>query len=257
MKEKKEHKKKKIASNIIILGLVSCFTDISSEMVYPILPIYLTAILGASPAIIGIIEGIAESLASILKLFSGVMADKYNNKKQLAFFGYFAGFFNKIVILFSASWGGILFARVVDKFGKGVRTAPRDSLVAESAEEGELGKAYGTHKTLDLLGAAIGTLIAFFLISLSSENYKTIFIISMIPAIIGLVCILFVKDNHKKNEEPKKLNFTWKGLDRRLKLFLVIIFIFTLRKFFKCIYNTKSKQRGIFNSRSNITVFCI
>ena len=220
--------KKFVFSNIVILGLVSFFTDISTEMVYPILPLYLTSVLGASPAIIGVIEGIAESLASILKLFSGMIADKYNNKKQLAAIGYFASFFNKLIILFSASWAGVLCARIVDRFGKGIRTAPRDALIAESAGEGRLGKAYGLHKAFDMLGSSIGILFAFLLMTFSTGNgYRNIFIISMIPAIIGPACVFFIRDGKKKTA-VKKLDIKWNVLDIRLKLFLGIVFIFTL-----------------------------
>jgi len=240
VEDAKKPLKKIIISNIVILGMVSLFTDISTEMIYPILPIYLTAILGASPAIIGIIEGIAESLASILKLFSGIIADKYNNKKQLTFIGYGSSILNKIIILFSVSWAGVLVARIVDRFGKGIRTAPRDALIAESAEENKLGKAYGLHKTLDLLGASIGILLAFFLMTFSSDNYKLLFVVSIIPAVIGTFFIIFVKDKRIK-KEVKKLNFKWKELDKRLKLFLIIIFIFTLRKFIKCFYLAPSQ----------------
>lgn len=223
-----DKKRKFTLSNIVILGLVSFFTDIGTEMVYPILPLYLTSVLGASPAIVGIIEGIAESLASILKLFSGMIADKFGNKKQLAFIGYVASFFNKIIILFSATWFGVLFARIVDRFGKGVRTAPRDALVAESAEDGKFGRAYGLHKAFDMLGASIGILLAFiFMTSFGDNAYRNIFIFSMIPALIGPLCVLLVKDT-KKNQTPKKLDFHWKTLDSRLKWFLVLIFIFTL-----------------------------
>lgn len=221
-------KKRFTVSNIVILGLVSFFTDIGTEMVYPILPLYLTTVLGASPAIIGVMEGIAESLASILKLASGMIADKYDNKKQLAFIGYLASFFNKVIILFSVSWTGVLLARIVDRFGKGIRTAPRDALVAESAKNGELGAAYGLHKAFDMLGASIGILLAFLLMtSYGADGFRNIFMLSMIPAIIGPLCVLFVKGGKKKSE-PKKLEFQWKALDTRLKLFLVVIFIFTL-----------------------------
>lgn len=113
-------KKNFTPSNIILLGLVSFFTDIGTEMVYPILPLYLSSIMGATPTIIGIIEGIAESLASIIKLFSGIFADKYGNKKRLAFFGYSSSLLTKIIILFSSTWTGVLFARIVDRFGKGI-----------------------------------------------------------------------------------------------------------------------------------------
>ncbi len=225
---RKKAQKKLFISNIVLLGLVSFFTDISTEMVYPILPLYLSTVLGASPAIIGVIEGIAESLASILKLFSGMIADKYNNKKQLAFMGYLASFFNKFIILMSASWGGIFIARIIDRFGKGIRTAPRDALIAESAENSNFGKAYGLHKAFDMLGASVGILLAFFLMVSSDEsNFRNIFIISMVPALIGPLCVLFVR-NGKKATEVKKLDFKWKSLDTRLKMFLVIIFIFTL-----------------------------
>jgi MFS family permease len=184
--------------------------------------------MGASPAIIGIIEGVAESLASILKLFSGMIADKYNNKKQLAFTGYIASFFNKVIILLATSWTGVLAARLVDRFGKGIRTAPRDALVAESAENGGFGKAYGLHKAFDMMGASIGILVAFFLMVSSEESsFRNIFIISMIPALVGPLCVLFVKGG-KKQSVPKKLNFKWSSLDIRLKIFLIIIFIFTL-----------------------------
>ena len=211
--------------NIVILGFVSFFTDIGTEMVYPILPLFLTATLGASPAIIGIIEGIAESLAAVIKLLSGLIADKYNNKKQLAFWGYFASFFNKAIILLSTTWGGVLFARVVDRFGKGVRTAPRDALIAESTAPGAYGKSYGIHKTFDMLGSSIGILLAFML--MAGQNFRQIIFWSMIPALIGPLCVLFVKGG-KVNETPKKLNFKWGALNKKLKLFLIATFIFTL-----------------------------
>lgn len=254
MSEKKTHKKL-IISNIIVLGLVSLFTDIGTEMVYPILPLYLTSVLGASPAIIGTIEGIAESLAAILKLFSGMIADKYNNKKQLAFIGYFSSFFNKIIILFSVSWAGVLLARIVDRFGKGIRTAPRDALVAESAEEGKLGKAYGLHKTFDMLGASVGILLAFFLMASDSDGYRNIFIVSMIPALIGPLCVLFVKDE-KKKVAPKKLDFKWKSLDTRLKLFLIIIFIFTLGNSSNAFILLRASSAG-FSSREAILLYFV
>ena len=222
-----KNKKTFIAANIIILGLVSFFTDISTEMVYPILPIYLTSVMGATPAIIGIIEGLAESLASIIKLLSGIIADKYGNKKRLAFIGYSSSVINKIIILASVTWTGVLLARIVDRFGKGIRTAPRDALIAESSIKSQLGKAYGLHKGFDLLGTAAGILLAFFILSKNANNYRKIFLYSLIPAAIGIIFVLFVKDNRKKIS-GKIISFNWKSLDKRLKLFLVFIFVFTL-----------------------------
>jgi len=214
-------------SNVVLLGLVSLFTDISTEMVYPILPLYLSTVMGAGPTIIGIIEGIAESLASIIKLFSGMVADRYGHKKRLAIFGYASSTVNKIIILLSTTWTGVLAARIIDRFGKGIRTAPRDAMIAEAAEKSKLGKAYGLHKGLDLLGTAIGILLAWFILSSGDNQYKKIFLYSLIPAFIGLAVLLFVKDK-KQESTGKTISFNWKNLDRRLKLFLVFIFIFTL-----------------------------
>lgn len=129
--------------NIIILGLISCFADISSEMVYPLIPLYLTAVFGATPALVGIIEGIAESVASLLKVFSGYISDRFQHKKAIAFSGYATGLLYKAALLFAGSWGGILAARVIDRFGKGIRTAPRDVMVSESADKNNMGKAFG------------------------------------------------------------------------------------------------------------------
>jgi MFS family permease len=183
--------------------------------------------MGATPTIIGIIEGIAESLASVIKLFSGIIADKYGNKKRLAFLGYSSSVLNKIIILLSATWAGVLLARIIDRFGKGIRTAPRDALIAESAHKSELGRAYGLHKGLDLLGTAVGIVLAYFILSKNESDYKKIFLYSLVPAAIGIICIIFVKDT-KEKVSKKIISFNWKTLDKRLRVFLVLIFIFTL-----------------------------
>lgn len=216
-----------IVSNIVLLGLVSFFTDISTEMVYPILPLYLSGVMGATPTIIGIIEGIAESLASVVKLFSGIIADRYGHKKRLAFLGYSSSVLNKIIILASTAWTGVLFARIVDRFGKGIRTAPRDALIAESSTRSQLGRAFGLHKGLDLLGTAVGILVAYLILSKNENDYRKIFLYSLIPAIAGCFCIIFVRDSREKISK-KKNSFAWKTLDKRLKLFFIFIFIFTL-----------------------------
>ena len=145
--------------NVVLLGLVSFFSDISAEMVYPIIPLYLSAAFGATPALIGLIEGIAESLASLLKVFSGYITDKFGKKKPIAFLGYAAGLVYKVALILAGSWGGVLGARVIDRVGKGIRTAPRDVMVCDSADGSTLGKAFGVHKALDMAGSAIGIFI--------------------------------------------------------------------------------------------------
>jgi len=218
--------------NIIFLGLVSLFTDLSTEMVYPLIPLYLTAVLGATPALVGVIEGIAESAASLLKVFSGYVSDRFQKKKVLAFFGYSTGLLYKVVLLFAGSWTGILGARVLDRIGKGVRTAPRDVLVSESADKDKMGKAFGIHKALDMSGAALGILVAYFILSsmIGAFDYKRVFLLAMIPAVVGLCMFLFIRE--KKDPRPiKGREAFWKnlkGVDKQLKLYLVVVFLFTL-----------------------------
>lgn len=218
--------------NIIILGITSLLTDISSEMIYPLLPIYLVNTLGASPVILGFIEGVAESLASLLKVFSGFFSDKIKKRKPFAIFGYSGSVLGKFFLYISTSWVFVLLARIIDRFGKGVRTAPRDAIIAESAKPGSRGAAFGLHRAMDTLGATIGIVAAYFLITRYQDSFKNIFLISLIPAGLGVIFLFFVRE--KKSEikiEDKKsssLKFRWGSLDKKLKLFLIFTFIFTL-----------------------------
>jgi MFS family permease len=216
--------------NIIILGITSLLTDISSEMVYPILPIYIVNTLGASPAILGFIEGIAESLASLLKVFSGYFSDKTKKRRPFAIIGYASSCLGKFFLYISGSWGGVLLGRVIDRFGKGVRTAPRDALIADAAKAGKRGAAFGLHRAMDTLGATIGVILAYLLITrLRQDNLRNIFLFSLIPAFLGILILFFVKEKKEgKREVKEKVKFNWRGLDKRLKLFLIFTFIFTL-----------------------------
>ena len=216
--------------NVFFLGLVSFFTDASTEMVYPLIPLYLTLAFGATPALIGLIEGISESLAALMKVYSGYISDRFQRKKALAFAGYATGLFYKIVVILAGSWGGVLFARVVDKFGKGIRTAPRDVLVSESAGKGAMGKAFGLHKALDKAGAALGILITYFLLKYGFSDYKKVFLFSMIPAVLGLCMFLFIKETKSERPAVSRPQFlkSMKTLDGRLKLYLLVVALFTL-----------------------------
>jgi len=227
--------------NILFLGLVSFFTDISTEMVYPLIPLYLTGRFGARPALIGLIEGVAESTASLLKVFSGYLTDRFQKKKLIAFSGYAGSLFYKLALLLSGSWWGILIARVIDRTGKGIRTAPRDVLVSESAGAGNMGGAFGLHKGLDMAGASLGGLITWFLLrnGQGEFNYKFLFAISVIPAILGLCMFIFIKEqpvtaHATQGDTPapaKQREPFWRGarqLDRQLLLYLAVVFLFTL-----------------------------
>jgi len=253
--------------NIFFLGLISFFTDLSTEMVYPLIPLYLVGAFGATHVLVGIIEGIAESLASLLKVYSGYLTDRFQKKKLIAFSGYAAGLFYKLALLFAGSWIGILGARVIDRLGKGIRTAPRDVLVAESADKNSMGKAFGLHKALDMFGAAFGILIIFLIMKSSSGNYnyKYLFALSIIPAAIGLVMFIFVKekkrDNSAKSGETAKpsrvpLYENIKKIDGQLKLYLLVVFIFTLGNSSKAFMILKASDAG-FNETSVILLFFI
>lgn len=221
---------KKGMRNVIFLGLVSFFADISAEMVYPLIPLYLTMAFGATPVMVGFIEGIAESVASLLKVFSGYISDRFQRKKAIAFCGYATGVIYKIALLFATSWLGILAARVIDRFGKGVRTAPRDVMVSESADKNSMGQAFGIHKMLDMAGSAIGILLAFlFLKYIGESGYRLVFAISIIPVLLALLMLAFIKEN--KVHQPKEREHFWKNislLDKQLKVYLVVTFLFTL-----------------------------
>lgn len=233
--------------NIVFLGLISFFMDVSSEMVYPIIPLYLTAAFGATPALVGVIEGIAESTASLLKVFSGYITDKYKKKKPIAFAGYATGLLYKLALLFAGSWAGILTARVIDRLGKGIRTAPRDVMVSESAEGDNMGKAFGVHKALDMAGSALGILLSYMLLKglaggFASNHgfggtgadmigtYRFIFIVSIVPTVLALLMFAFIKEKKEPRQIKQREKF-WTGLsalDGRLKLYLFIVFLFTL-----------------------------
>ncbi|MEG2323565.1 MAG: MFS transporter [Anaerovoracaceae bacterium] len=221
--------------NVVFLGFVSFFSDVSTEMVYPLIPLYLTTVFGATPALVGVIEGIAESLASLLKVFSGYITDRWHHKKAVAGIGYGTGLFYKVALIFATSWVGILAARVIDRIGKGIRTAPRDVLVSESADPNKMGSAFGIHKALDMAGSALGILMAYFLVvsSTGTFDFKRLFLISTIPALIGLIFLLFVKEKKQKNQEIKVTSREpfWKHireLNGDLKLYLFVVFLFTL-----------------------------
>ena len=234
--------------NIILLGLVSFFTDLSTEMVYPLIPLYLTSAFGATPAIVGIIEGFAESLASLLKVFSGYVSDRFQKKKTLAFSGYSTGLLYKLVLLLAGSWTGVLVARIIDRFGKGIRTAPRDVLVSESADKKKMGKAFGVHKALDMAGSALGILITYFLLRISSGtfNYKYIFVLSIIPALLGLCMFFFFKEKKVQRQPKQRVPFwnNFKNIHGQLKLYLVVVGLFTLGNSSNSFLLLKAKATG-------------
>ena len=216
--------------NIIILGLTSLLTDIGSEMVYPLIPLFLVQQLGATPAVVGLIEGIAESLASLLKVYSGRVSDKFQRRKPLAIAGYASSAVSKVLIIVAVSWGWVLAGRIGDRFGKGVRTAPRDAIIAESADPDKKGKSFGLHRALDTAGAVIGVALAYYLFTSYHGNYRHVFIWSLVPAILGVLVLALVREAKgiTKKAGAKDLSLNWQALNPRLKGFLIVVFLFAL-----------------------------
>ena len=244
--------------NILLLGFVSFFTDLSTEMVYPLIPLYLTSALGATPAVVGIIEGVAESLASLLKVFSGYLSDRFQNKKLIAFTGYATSLFYKLALLLAGSWAGILGARIIDRFGKGIRTAPRDVLVSESAGKNQMGRSFGLHKALDMAGSAAGILITYFLLRSGdgSFNYQKIFMISVIPAVFGLSMFIFIKEKKEPRQTKEHAPF-WKNIrniDGQLKIYLLVVCLFTLGNSSNSFLLLRAKSTG-FDDTSVILLY--
>ncbi len=216
-----------ITGNILILGLVSFLTDFSSEMIYPLLPLFLTTVLHAGPAFLGVIEGIAESTASLLKLISGIVSDRVSDRKKLVLSGY--GLSSLVRPLIAAATGplAVLFIRFADRIGKGVRSSPRDALIADSTDPSMRGKAYGFHRSMDNAGAIVGPLAATGLLLWFTKDLRTIFWLAAIPGALTVLLIIFkVKEvERKRQSDGRMLGILPKG---RLRTLLFILFVFTL-----------------------------
>jgi MFS family permease len=244
--------------NIFFLGMVSFFIDLSTHMVYPIVPLYLVAVHGASPALIGVIEGIAESSANLMKVFSGYVTDRYKKKKILAFMGYVPAIIYKVTLAFAGSWTGVLVARVIDRLGKGIRTSPRNVLILESSDKNNLGKSFGMHKALDMLGVASGILIAYFIMRNMGEeiNYQLIFLIAIIPAALGLLMFFFINEKKSKRKKVCKKSFwiNFKKIDNQLKIYLLVVFLFTLGNSSNAFILLRAQSIG-FNAQNVILLY--
>jgi len=221
--------KMKISKQVFILGMVSLFTDIASEMLYPVTPIFLTVVLGSSMAVVGLIEGIAEVTSGLLKGYFGNLSDKLGKRSIFVVFGYgisalaksLPGIFQNIPV--------VLTSRVSDRIGKGIRTAPRDALLA-SHSNGNSGAVFGFHRALDTLGAAIGPVLALVLLNFYPNNFQLIFLAAFVPSVIAVVFTLFVKDNDASSNEKSKKNYLefWNSAPNQYKQVLVLITIFSL-----------------------------
>ena len=233
--------------NVFFTGLTSFFTDTSTKMVYSVMPLFLLS-MGASKTAISLIEGIAESTASLLKAFSGYWSDKIGKNKPFMIIGYGITTLVTPLYAFVGKPVQVLFIRFFERIGKGLRAAPRDSLISGSIDKNETGKNFGFHKAMDNSGAIIGPLFAFFILSFTSLDYSDIFLLASIPAILGIITLaIFIKEaKGKKNGNNNKFHF--KQLPKRFYFFLAIIFVFTLGNSADALLLVKTAETGISKS---------
>ena len=240
----KEKKILGLERNVFFAGLTSFFTDTSTKMVYSVMPLFLLS-LGASKTTLAAIEGIAESTASLLKAFSGFWSDKIGRNKPFMILGYgLTALITPVFSLVTRPWQ-VLVLRFIERAGKGIRTAPRDSLIAGSIKSNVAGKSFGFHKAMDNSGAIIGPLMAFLLLRLLPESYSTVFLIATIPAILGvLTIVLFIKEA-RGAKKSGAFKFRFSQLPKRFYWFLAIIFVFTLGNSTDALLLVKASETGI------------
>src|SRR2546428_4004114 len=230
---------RRLPRNIFAISLVSLLNDVSSEIIYPFLPVFLSLTLGASPAIVGLIEGAAESVSSLLKLFAGYFSDRLGKRKALVVFGYSVANFARPLLAFATSWHQVLAIRLADRLGKGIRTAPRDAMIADPVTVQQRGLAFGFHRAMDHAGAVIGPLLGYLLVLLIAANrnsptaldYTKIFLLASIPGLAAvMVAVFFMRESPHKEDvgELQPLRFSLRGFDSNFKRFLFLVALFTL-----------------------------
>jgi MFS family permease len=220
---------KKIPKQIIILGLISLFTDIASEMLYPVTPIFLTAFLGASMAVVGLIEGIAEFTSGLLKGIFGKVSDKIGKRSNFVVIGYSLSALVKPFPGILPFVPTVVFSRITDRIGKGIRTAPRDALLASYAT-GNTGAIFGFHRGMDTLGAAIGPICALILLHFYSNDFRLVFLTAFIPSIAAIGLTFIIRERKILVTEKKKYSnsILWKNSSFQFKSLIVLVTIFSL-----------------------------
>ncbi len=221
--------KNKLPRQVVILSLVSLFTDVASEMLYPVTPIFLTTVLGTSMAAVGIIEGLAEVTAGLLKGYFGFLSDKIGKRSVFVMIGYGLSAISKPLPGLLPHFSIVLFSRISDRIGKGIRTAPRDALLASYAEK-NTGAVFGFHRGMDTLGAAIGPILSLILLGIYPENYTLVFLIAFIPSVIAMGFTFLVKDKQfiPKSKVKRSYSTFWQSSPLEYKRLIVLLTIFSL-----------------------------
>ncbi|HHV05486.1 MAG TPA: MFS transporter [Anaerolineaceae bacterium] len=253
MEKNSENKIKNLPPNLWAVSITSFLMDISSEMVINILPLFLSSVLGVKTNIIGIIEGIAEATASILKVFSGWLSDKMRSRKWLAVLGYGLSAIVKPLFYFANSWSAVAAIRWGDRVGKGIRTAPRDALVADTVKPEQRGLAFGLHRAADTAGAMLGILVAILVvwrvqatgIGLQENTFRTIVLISIIPAVLAVLALIFGTHEVKVEGVRQAPKISFKGLGKNFLVFMLIVGIFDLGNSSDAFLVLRAQERGM------------
>lgn len=236
-------------SGIWVLGFVSLLMDISSEMIHSLLPLFMVTTLGAGTVAVGIVEGLAESLALLVKIFSGVLSDYVGRRKPLVLFGYGLSALTKPLFALAPDIGSLLAARVLDRVGKGIRGAPRDALVADIAPPHLRGAAFGLRQSLDTVGAILGPLLAVGLMLLWSDDFRAVFWVAVIPGIMAVLLLLFGVQEPSTSRSSTGMNPITKTNLLQLKpAFWWVVgigFLFTLARFSEAFLVLRAQQGGI------------
>jgi MFS family permease len=229
---------RELPRNVFAIGLVSLLNDASSEIIYPLLPIFLASSLGASARAIGTIEGLAESISSLLKLFAGYLSDRLAKRKLLVVAGYSVASLARPLLAFAQTWTQVLAIRLTDRIGKGIRTAPRDAMIADTVRVEQRGIAFGFHRAMDHAGAVVGPLIGYVLVILFVANAKSpttrefskIFLAASVPALLAvLVAVFFMRESPQHASHGSEIKtLSVRGFDGNFKRFLVVLALFTL-----------------------------
>ncbi|MBK9785177.1 MAG: MFS transporter [Betaproteobacteria bacterium] len=241
--------KSRIPTGVWVLGFVSMLMDISSEMIHSLLPLFMVTTLGASALVVGLIEGLAEATALIVKVFSGALSDYLGKRKGLALFGYALGALTKPLFALAPSVGVVLGARLLDRIGKGIRGAPRDALVADITPEGLRGAAFGLRQSLDTVGAFVGPLLAVGLMLLWANDFRAVFWVAVIPGVLAVGLLLFGVQEPERHTGAKRSNpISRENLRRLSPAYWWVVGIgalFTLARFSEAFLVLRAEQGGI------------
>ena len=244
---------KQLPRNVWVVTLTSFFTDISSEMIINVMPLFLANILGVRLSVVGLIEGIAESTASLLKMFSGWFSDRMGKRKQPTVVGYTLSAVAKPFLLIVTSWWGVLAVRFTDRVGKGIRTAPRDALIADSVDENRRGLAFGLHRAGDTAGAVIGLLLALGIVwasqagslTLARETFQRLVLVSIVPAFLAVAILAFGAKETAVSTKNPLVKLSLKGFNVRFRRFLVVLLLFTLGNSADAFLILRAQERGL------------